>query len=281
MAILACVAGVVSIAIAMSGAPLFLGALVFIPLALAAVFFGSLLVTVTDGDIELRFGPGGFGRRIPIGLIRSWRLVQNPWYYGWGIHFTPQGTLYNVGGFDAVELALTDGSLVRIGTDEPRRLSEVLARVISASPTEESQSVSGRPVRTIAIACAALLTPVIMISAVWYAGTRPVVVSVVADVLEVKDSLYSTRIHMTDVRRLTLDADPPAVRTKVNGFALRGIQRGRFRLADSQLAWLFINRKASPFITVQTDSSLLIFNLDDPELTGDTFADLAARTGRK
>jgi hypothetical protein len=50
------------------------------------------------------------------------QAVTNPWYYGWGIHLTPRGWLYNVAGAEAVEVAFHDGRTVRVGTDEPTRL---------------------------------------------------------------------------------------------------------------------------------------------------------------
>jgi hypothetical protein len=52
--------------------------------------------------------------------------VRNPWWYGWGIHLTPRGWLYNVGGLDAVELALSNGRTLRIGSDEAAALARAL-----------------------------------------------------------------------------------------------------------------------------------------------------------
>jgi ABC-type polysaccharide/polyol phosphate export permease len=49
--------------------------------------------------------------------------TSNPWYYGWGIHFIPGGVLYNASGLSAIELQLTNGRVVRIGTDEPEALA--------------------------------------------------------------------------------------------------------------------------------------------------------------
>jgi len=52
--------------------------------------------------------------------------VTNPWWYGWGIHLTPSGWLYNVGGARAVQLDLHNGRSLRVGTDEPERLCEAI-----------------------------------------------------------------------------------------------------------------------------------------------------------
>ena len=47
---------------------------------------------------------------------------------GWGLRRTRRGWLYNVSGFDAVLLRLTNGRSVMVGTDEPRRLKTAIER---------------------------------------------------------------------------------------------------------------------------------------------------------
>jgi len=89
-------------------------------LVLAA--FHSLTVDVNRERIRVRFGWSPFGRTDPIGKVRDAREVRNHWYYGWGIRLTPHGWLYNVSGFDAIEVEFEGGKKVRIGTDEPREL---------------------------------------------------------------------------------------------------------------------------------------------------------------
>ena len=54
--------------------------------------------------------------------IRDAKAVKNRWYYGWGIRLSPHGWLFNVSGFDAVELEMANGVKYRIGTDEPDKL---------------------------------------------------------------------------------------------------------------------------------------------------------------
>ena len=49
---------------------------------------------------------------------------KNHWYYGWGIRlwFWPHMWIFNVSGFDAVEIRMKNGKIYRIGTDEPENL---------------------------------------------------------------------------------------------------------------------------------------------------------------
>lgn len=88
--------------------------------------FGSMTVEVDHQELRFYFGPGWIRRSFYLVEIRSWTAVTNPWWYGWGIHLTPYGWLYNVGGLQAVQLELHDGRALRIGTDEPKRLCEAI-----------------------------------------------------------------------------------------------------------------------------------------------------------
>lgn len=99
-------------------------------LAFALVMFSSLTVMVTASSLVFWFGPGILRKTVPLADITQVEVVRNPWYYGWGIRFTPRGMLYAVSGLDAVELTRRDGSRLRLGTDEPERLVRVLRQAI-------------------------------------------------------------------------------------------------------------------------------------------------------
>jgi hypothetical protein len=110
--------------------------LVVLAVMAAAMFlFRSLTVEVSSGVVAVWFGSGLISRRFPVGEIRAARVVRNPWYYGWGIRLTPGGWMFNVSGFDAVELELTGARRFRIGTDEPR---ELVTAIRQAANLEES-----------------------------------------------------------------------------------------------------------------------------------------------
>lgn len=98
------------------------------------LLFYNLTVTVTRDSVHLRFGIGIIQKRFPLGNISSVEVVRNCWAYGWGIHYGPGGWLYNVSGFDAVELRMRNGSRCRIGTDEPERLKREIEDQVARSP---------------------------------------------------------------------------------------------------------------------------------------------------
>jgi hypothetical protein len=107
--------------------PVALATLVLI--LVCALLFYSLTVEVSGESVRISFGPGLVHETFPLAMIRECRIVKNPWYYGWGIRWTPKGWLFNVAGFHAVEIRMADGKKYRIGTDEPK---ELLAAIESA-----------------------------------------------------------------------------------------------------------------------------------------------------
>jgi hypothetical protein len=104
-------------------------------LAAAFAFFGWLSININARRMLIKFGIGLIIRRIPLDAIRGFAPVKNPWYYGWGIRFTPHGILYNVSGFEAVEILLDDGRRVRVGTDEPAALVRALQLATALTPS--------------------------------------------------------------------------------------------------------------------------------------------------
>ena len=111
--------------------PLLIPLTVLFLLVVTVLCFATLTVTIDDGAVRIRFGPLGIIRREwPVRDIVSVTMVTNPWYYGYGIRWTPHGPLYNVSGSHAVEILLLSGKKVRIGTDEPDALAAAINRAI-------------------------------------------------------------------------------------------------------------------------------------------------------
>jgi len=102
---------------------------VLILLAICLWLFATLTVTVDDESLAIRFGPGLVVRkRWLLNDINDAQVVRNRWYYGWGIHLTPHGWLYNVSGMSAVQITLSNGKRYRIGSDEPKTLTRAIRK---------------------------------------------------------------------------------------------------------------------------------------------------------
>jgi len=93
---------------------------------IALGLFATLTVKVNDRMIKIQFGLGVIRKGFILKDIETYRAVKNPWYYGWGIRYTPRGWLFNVSGFSAIELQMKSGKKYRIGTDEPNNLAKAL-----------------------------------------------------------------------------------------------------------------------------------------------------------
>ena len=86
------------------------------------LFFSSLTTEVNERFFELRFTAGFVRKKFALADIAACGVVTNPFWYGWGIHLTPNGWLYNVSGTRAVQIDLVSGKRVRVGTDDPEAL---------------------------------------------------------------------------------------------------------------------------------------------------------------
>ena len=88
--------------------------------------------SINEEYLKIKFGYGIFRKRYLLKEIASVKIVKNHWYYGWGIkYWAPRRMwVYNVSGFDAVEIEMRNGRVKRIGTDEPRKLEQAIQQGI-------------------------------------------------------------------------------------------------------------------------------------------------------
>jgi hypothetical protein len=104
----------------------------FAIIASAFALFGWLAVDVDGRAIRVRFGVGLVRRRIEVAAVERCERVRTRLWWGWGLHWTPSGWLYNVSGRNAVRLELRGERAVMIGSDD----AAGLARAIEAARTE-------------------------------------------------------------------------------------------------------------------------------------------------
>ena len=104
--------------------------MVFILLILAS--FTTLTVSLDKNYLGIKFGYGMFRKKFPLHDIVSATSVKNHWYYGWGIRFWlwPKMWIYNISGFEAVEITMKNGQVYRIGTDDPNGLETALKKAL-------------------------------------------------------------------------------------------------------------------------------------------------------
>jgi len=104
-------------------------------LALGLLTYATLTVDVDSDEVRVRFGVGLIRKSIPVSDIARCDVVRTPSWWGWGIHWTPSGWLYNVSGRAAVRLEMTTERPVMIGSDEAERLKAAIdARLALRAP---------------------------------------------------------------------------------------------------------------------------------------------------
>jgi hypothetical protein len=100
-------------------------------LLLCPFLFWKLTITIDRETLRASFGVGLVRKTVPVANIVACEPIRIRWWYGWGIHLTPYGWLYNVSGFDAVAITLRNGRRFCLGTDQPAELVDAIRRVAS------------------------------------------------------------------------------------------------------------------------------------------------------
>jgi hypothetical protein len=95
--------------------------------------FATLTTSIDENYLRIRFGYGIFSRKFALNKIVSVQVVKNHWYYGWGIRFRiwPSMWIFNVSGYDAVEIIMKNEKIYRIGTDKPNELETAIKQSIN------------------------------------------------------------------------------------------------------------------------------------------------------
>jgi hypothetical protein len=100
-------------------------------LLLLPFLFWKLTITLDHETLRASFGIGLVRKTVPVANIVACEPIRIRWWYGWGIHLTPYGWLYNVSGFDAVVITMRSGRRFCLGTDQPNELVAAIRRVAS------------------------------------------------------------------------------------------------------------------------------------------------------
>jgi hypothetical protein len=97
----------------------------------ATLSFYSLTVSIDNEFVRIVFGPYALFKKFALKDITACKPVKNSVWDSWGIHMCGSGYLYNIAGYDAVEITMKSGKQNRIGTDEPKQLAETIQNIIS------------------------------------------------------------------------------------------------------------------------------------------------------
>ena len=251
--------------------------LVFVAAILSVMaMFSTLTVVVDDTHLTFRFTFGLIRKRFALTDIRYYQTVRNPWHYGWGIHLYPGGVLYNVSGFQAVELLLTGGTRLRIGTDEPGLVCRAIAGVIGApeplSSAEQAQV--RRSKNKWLIVMVGILVFVGGIGLLVYLEEQPPEVTITDAAFKVEGVVYGEKFAMAEITEISLCQRVPKILARTNGYGGGRTLRGHFRLAELGDGQLFIRLGVPPYLLVRRPADYVIVNFRDPSRTREVYGKL-------
>ena len=108
--------------------PNFLVTVVMVLILFILASFTALTVSIDENYLRIKFGYGIFAKKFVLNQIASVQAVKNHWYYGGGMRvwFWPYMWIYNVSGFEAVEIIMKNGKVYRLGTDVPEELKTAI-----------------------------------------------------------------------------------------------------------------------------------------------------------
>jgi hypothetical protein len=105
---------------------LLIAATIEVILLVSAIGFSKLTIKVDGEILSACFAMGLICKKVPVAEIAACEPIRIRWWYGWGIHLTPYGWLYNVSGLDAVAITLRNGRKFALGSDDPHELAEAI-----------------------------------------------------------------------------------------------------------------------------------------------------------
>jgi hypothetical protein len=109
---------------------LLIRAIIEVILLVCAIVFSKLTIKIDGESLEASFATGLIRKKVPLAEIADCEPVRIRWWYGWGIHLTPNGWLYNVSGLDAVAIKLRSGRKFALGTDDADGLTAAIRRSV-------------------------------------------------------------------------------------------------------------------------------------------------------
>jgi len=241
---------------------------------IALLNFYKLTIFIDNNYFSFKLGIGLIGKSYKLSDIKSCTPVRNSAFLGIGIRMLGNGWLYNVTGLKAIELQFySKDSIVRIGTNRPEEISEVVNGLITKYEHYESPDAIQRkrvkPHYVFLLVVAAIVIGMIM----W--GSREIEVKVDNQNLTI-NSVYGITIPLSDIIQVDTITSLPGISEKINGFDdFGGTRRGSFRLVDNNSVKLFIKPGHPPFLLIKSkDNGRIYLNFKDKQKTRNLYMEL-------
>lgn len=241
-------------------------------IAICLLLFYQLSIYIDHTSLSFKMGIGLIGKSYKLSEIKSCKPVRNSVFMGLGIRMLSNGWMYNVSGLKAIELEFYNkSSVVRIGTDRPEKISEVInglieKRIPDGLDTPEKKKITSQ---IMIISLVILVVIALIIS-----GNQETKVKVNKDGFTIK-GIYGLTIPFSDVIQIDTVSSLPRISLRTNGYAFGRTNTGNFRLADKRQVKLFIKAGYPPYLLINSKERVPIYlNFKDKQKTIDLFKEL-------
>lgn len=110
-------------------------------------------------------------------------------------------------------------------------------------------------------------------------STMPAKVTILDEGVKIH-GLYGEVCRWETIKSVKLLDQLPIIERRTNGSALGSKLKGHFRTKEMGPVKLFADSRKPPFICIETDSGIAIFNLKDLDETMKVFEEITERTGK-
>jgi hypothetical protein len=233
-------------------------------LIMCILAFYKLSININESEITFRLGIGFIKKSYPLINIEYCKPVKNSPWYGIGIRITPDGWLYNVSGLYAIELGFKNKKRIRIGTDKPEEISQIINKIINKSYSDLIIDTSHRSYKLFVVFT--LLIGLILPATLIIFGTLDTNLECHDSFIKIK-GMYGMSIKYSDITRIDTLNSLPRIKIRTNGFAFGKVLKGHFRLYDKSNVKIFIKKGIAPYIYIKTNEDDLYLNFNKSETT--------------
>lgn len=233
--------------------------------------FYKLTITIDNTYIRFSLGIGLIARKYLISDIQSCKSVSNNLMYGVGIRKIRKGWMYNVSGLKAIEIRFKNSkSIIRIGTDRPDEIAEVISKMIKTD-----NSVSGTDYKDKTGYLQPLIIAFIILSVFifLFIGNREPGIIISDTGIKIK-GMYGLTINYSDIQKLDTLQTLPKIQMRTNGYAFGRTLKGNFSLQNQENAKLFITKRVPPYILMRTENYNIYLNFKESNKTIDLYKTL-------
>lgn len=235
------------------------------------LIFYKLTIFIDSELVSFKLGIGLVSKSYKIADIKSCKPVTNSAFNGIGIRMLPNGWLFNVTGLKAIELNFKNKkSVVRIGTNKPDEISQLIQSIIGGAIPNVNSTMSAKKwinplwLLSILLISSLIIIPNYLETKVQFDNTG----------FKIK-GVYGLTIPYTDIKKIDTVSAIPRISLRTNGYAFGKTLIGNFKLRDESHVKLFIKQGYAPYLLIKSKGRMPIYiNFKDKRKTIDLYNNL-------